>query len=133
MAGGGNWRAPCQLVGDFLLGEKSKSVGRIEPSFSNGFALADLNSILPKEVAAALKEGIPAFGKKIDGFDAYEAVLTGCETRSSSPVRILRNEKGNSLSINGLFPTGEGAGYAGGILSAATDGIKVVEKWLDSL
>lgn len=133
MAGGGNWRAPCQLVGDFLLGKESNSVGRIEPSFSNGFALTDLNSILPKEVAAALKEGIPAFGKKIDGFDAYEAVLTGCETRSSSPVRILRNEKGNSLSIKGLFPTGEGAGYAGGILSAATDGIKVVEKWLDSL
>lgn len=132
-AGGSTWRAPCQLLGDFIIGRKSESLGGVEPTFSNGYAFADLNSVLPTEVAQALKEGIPAFGKKIKGFDSYDAVLTGCETRSSSPVRILRDESGNSVSVEGLFPAGEGAGYAGGILSAATDGIKVVEKWLDRL
>ena len=132
-AGGSTWRAPCQLLGDFIIGRKSESLGSVEPTFSNGYAFADLNSVLPTEVAQALKEGIPAFGKKIKGFDSYDAVLTGCETRSSSPVRILRDESGNSVSVEGLFPAGEGAGYAGGILSAATDGIKVVEKWLDRL
>lgn len=131
--GGKTWRAPCQLVGDYILGRESKSAGKVEPSFSNGYKFADLNEILPQYVAQALKEGITAFGKKINGFDDYDAVLTGCETRSSSPVRILRDEKGSSVSVKGLFPAGEGAGYAGGILSAATDGIKVVEKWLDSL
>ena len=132
-AGGSTWRAPCQLLGDFIIGRKSESLGSVEPTFSNGYVFADLNSVLPTEVAQALKEGIPAFGKKIKGFDSYDAVLTGCETRSSSPVRILRDESGNSVSVEGLFPAGEGAGYAGGILSAATDGIKVVEKWLDRL
>lgn len=131
--GGNTWRAPCQLVGDYILGRESKSAGKVEPTFSNGYKFADLNEILPKYVAQALKEGITAFGKKINGFDDYDAVLTGCETRSSSPVRILRDDKGNSVSVKGLFPAGEGAGYAGGILSAAADGIKVVEKWLDSL
>ena len=120
-------------MGDFIIGRKSESLGSVEPTFSNGYAFADLNSVLPTEVAQALKEGIPAFGKKIKGFDSYDAVLTGCETRSSSPVRILRDESGNSVSVEGLFPAGEGAGYAGGILSASTDGIKVVEKWLDRL
>ncbi|MBR3934182.1 MAG: hypothetical protein IKJ68_09785 [Clostridia bacterium] len=131
--GGSTWRAPCQLAGDFIIGRESKSVGKVESTFSNGYKFADLNEILPQYVSQALKEGITAFGKKIKGFDDYDAVLTGCETRSSSPVRILRDDKGSSVSVKGLFPAGEGAGYAGGILSAAADGIKVVEKWLDSL
>ena len=131
--GGSTWCAPCQLAGDYILGRESKSAGKVEPTFSNGYKFADLNEILPQYVGQALKEGITAFGKKIKGFDDYDAVLTGCETRSSSPVRILRDDKGSSVSVKGLFPAGEGAGYAGGILSAATDGIKVVEKWLDSL
>lgn len=132
-AGGGDWKAPCQLVGDFMRKKESDSLGRVEPTFSNGVKLTDLNLILPKEVNTALHEGISDFGKKIKGFDDYEALLTGCETRSSSPVRILRNAKGDSLSIKGLLPAGEGAGYAGGILSAASDGIKIVEKWMDNL
>ena len=131
--GGETWKAPCQLAGDFIKGKISVQTGKVEPTFSNGYKLADLNEILPKDVAVALKEGIPAFGKLIKGFDDYDAVLTGCETRSSSPVRILRDETGNSVSLKGLFPVGEGAGYAGGILSAAADGVKVVEKWLNNL
>lgn len=131
--GGETWQAPCQLVGDFLKEKISAKTGKVEPTFSNGYKLADLNEILPRDIASALKEGIPAFGKLIKGFDDYDAVLTGCETRSSSPVRILRDETGNSVSLKGLFPIGEGAGYAGGILSAAADGVKVVEKWFNNL
>jgi len=131
--GGETWQAPCQLAGDFIKGKVSAQIGNVEPTFSNGYKLADLNEILPKDIAVALKESIPAFGKLIKGFDDYDAVLTGCETRSSSPVRILRDETGNSVSLKGLFPVGEGAGYAGGILSAAADGVKVVEKWLNNL
>lgn len=132
-AGGSNWKAPCQLVGDFLKEKESRSLGKVEPTFSNGIKLTDLSQILPIKVKEALREGIVAFGKKINGFDEYDALLTGCETRSSSPVRILRGEGGHSVNIKGLLPAGEGAGYAGGILSAATDGIKVVEKWLERL
>lgn len=131
--GGETWKAPCQLVGDFLKEKISTNTGKVEPTFSNGYKLADLNEILPREIAASLKESIPTFGKLIKGFDDYDAILTGCETRSSSPVRILRDETGNSVSLKGLFPVGEGAGYAGGILSAASDGVKIVEKWCNNL
>ncbi len=133
VAGGKNWKAPCQLVGDFLSNKTSACLGEVIPTFPNGYTFSDMNSILPFQINEALKEGIIAFGRKINGFDDYSAVLTGCETRSSSPVRILRDEKGESKSIKGLYPIGEGAGYAGGILSASTDGIKSVEKWLSKM
>lgn len=131
--GGGTWKAPCQLVGDFLAGRASRTLGKVEPSFPNGYCLTELGDILPDAVREALQEGICAFGKRIAGFDRPDAVLTGCETRSSSPVRILRDDNGRSVSAAGLYPVGEGAGYAGGIVSAAADGIKAVEKWLDTL
>lgn len=131
--GGSSWKAPCQLAGDFLAGRETTSFGAVEPSFPNGCTPADLRCILPAEIYEALQESIPVFGKSIAGFDRADAVLTGCETRSSSPVRILRNDAGCSVSMEGLYPAGEGAGYAGGILSAAADGIKTVEKWLDTL
>lgn len=131
--GGSSWKAPCQLVGDFLIGRETKDFGKIEPSFSNGYKPANLRDILPEEIYVALKEGIPMFGRNIAGFDCPDAVLTGCETRSSSPVRILRDNTGCSVSLAGLYPVGEGAGYAGGILSAAADGTKTVEKWLETL
>ncbi|HIU30100.1 MAG TPA: hypothetical protein IAD50_07385 [Candidatus Egerieisoma faecipullorum] len=131
--GGGDWKAPCQLVGDFLAGRETTALGEIEPTFSNGCRPADLREILPDAIYESLKEGLTAFGKKLAGFDRPDAVLTGCETRSSSPVRILRDDAGRSISMAGLYPAGEGAGYAGGILSAAADGIKAVEKWLETL
>jgi len=131
--GGNSWKAPCQLVGDFLAGRETTAFGAVEPTYPNGCQPADLRSILPDEIYTSLKESIPVFGKRISGFDRADAVLTGCETRSSSPVRILRDEAGCSVSMTGLYPVGEGAGYAGGILSAAADGIKTVEKWLDTL
>ena len=131
--GGSSWKAPCQLVGDFLTGRETKDFGKIEPSFSNGYKPANLRDILPEKIYDALREGIPMFGRNIAGFDCPDAVLTGCETRSSSPVRILRDNTGCSVSMAGLYPVGEGAGYAGGILSAAADGTKTVEKWLETL
>lgn len=133
LLGGSNWKAPCQLLGDFAAGRESYKLGQVNPSFSNGYCLTDLNGLFPTEICTSLKEGIQAFGKKIAGFGQADAVLTGCESRSSSPVRILRDETGCSANMRGLYPIGEGAGYAGGIVSAATDGIKAVEKWADTL
>ena len=133
IAGGKNWKAPCQLVGDFIQNRISTKLGNVEPTFSSGYTFADINSILPTQISEALKEGIASFGRKINGFDACDAVLTGCETRSSSPVRILRDENAESKNVKGLYPIGEGAGYAGGILSAGTDGIKSIEKWLSKM
>ena len=133
VAGGKNWKAPCQLVGDFMEGRISTELGKVEPTFSSGYTFAEIDKILPMQISDALKEGIAAFGRKIKGFDACDAVLTGCETRSSSPVRILRDENAESKNIKGLYPVGEGAGYAGGILSAGTDGIKSIEKWLSKM
>jgi len=125
--GGGNYRAPAQLVGDFLALQKSKSFGEIEPSYKPGVTLCDLALVLPQYAVDALRESIPVFDRKIRGFSRHDAVLTGVETRSSSPVRIVRNKNMESISVAGVFPAGEGAGYAGGIVSAAVDGIKAAE------
>lgn len=125
--GGGDYRAPAQLVGDFLASRSSKAIGSIEPSYKPGVTLCDLTPCLPPYVIETLHESIPVFDRKIKGFGRFDAVLTGVETRSSSPVRIIRDRSLESLSVIGLFPAGEGAGYAGGIISAAVDGIKAAE------
>ncbi len=126
-AGGGNYSAPAQRVGDFLAGRPSTALGMVLPSYTPGVHLTDLARCLPDYVVTALRESLPAFGKQIAGFAMDDALLTGVETRTSSPIRITRNEQFQSLNTRGLFPAGEGAGYAGGILSAAIDGIKVAE------
>lgn len=126
--GGGDYCAPAQLVGDFIRGVASTQLGEVEPSYKPGVNLTDLASALPAYAIEAIREALPAFGKQIRGFDRADAVLTGVETRTSSPVRIARdNETLQSLNVRGLYPAGEGAGYAGGILSAGVDGIKVAE------
>src|SRR5476649_1126895 len=126
--GGGNYQAPGQLVGDFLAGKASTRFGEVLPSYTPGVHLTDLSSALPDYVMAAIREALPAFAKQIKGYDLADAVLTGVETRTSSPIRIKRNDDDlQSVNTRGLYPTGEGAGYAGGILSAAVDGIKVAE------
>ncbi len=125
--GGGNYHAPAQTVVDFLAGRASTGFGEVTPSYLPGVTPADLTHCLPDYAVAALREALPALGKKLRGFDRPEATLTGVETRSSSPVRILRDESGQSPGLPGLFPAGEGAGYAGGIMSAAVDGIRAAE------
>lgn len=125
--GGGNYKAPAQLAGDFLQGRASTSLGDITPSYKPGITLCDLRECLPPNVARALKAAIPDFGKQLKGFDRADAVVTGVESRSSSPVRIIRNEKKHSTFCRGIYPCGEGAGYAGGIISAAVDGIRCAE------
>ncbi|MFZ3019811.1 MAG: NAD(P)/FAD-dependent oxidoreductase [Gallionella sp.] len=126
--GGGTYQAPGQLVGDFLAGKPSTAFGEVQPSYTPGVHLTDLSTALPDYAIEAIREALPAFAKQIQGFDMKDAVLTGVETRTSSPVRIKRNDDDlQSLNTRGLYPTGEGAGYAGGILSAAVDGIKVAE------
>ena len=127
IAGGRDYKAPIQLVGDFMNDRKSTKIGLVEPTYKPGYELTDLRNCLPKEVTEALKEGLYSFDKKIKGFADENAVLTGIETRTSAPVRISRNEKLESISLKGLYPAGEGAGYAGGIMSAAVDGIRVAE------
>jgi hypothetical protein len=126
--GGQNYFAPGQLVGDFIRNIPSKEFGAIEPSYKPGVALGDLSLALPTYAIEAIREALPAFGKQIAGFDRDDAVLTGIESRTSSPLRITRNSDNlQSLNVRGLYPCGEGAGYAGGILSAGVDGIKVAE------
>lgn len=125
--GGETYAAPGQLVGDFLGQRPSTTLGTVQPSYTPGVHLCDLSSALPDYAITAIREAIPAFDKKIKGFAMNDAILTGVETRTSSPIRIKRNEHYQSLNIKGLYPAGEGAGYAGGILSAAVDGIKVAE------
>jgi uncharacterized FAD-dependent dehydrogenase len=125
--GGGDYEAPGQLVGDFLEGKPSTTLGVVEPSYTPGVHLTDLASALPDYAIAAIREALPAFDKQIQGFAMKDAVLTGVETRTSSPVRITRGDDYQSLNVRGLFPAGEGAGYAGGILSAGVDGIRVAE------
>jgi hypothetical protein len=126
--GGENYNAPAQRVGDFLAGRASTSLGEVVPSYTPGVTPTDLSTALPDYVIAAIREALPAFAKQIKGFDLPDAVLTGVETRTSSPIRIKRNDDNfQSINTKGLYPTGEGAGYAGGILSAAVDGIKVAE------
>ena len=125
--GGGTYEAPGQRVGDFLAGLASTKPGAVLPSYTPGIRWTDLSNCLPDYAIAALREALPAFDKQIKGFAMEDAVLTGVETRTSSPLRIARNDALQSLNMRGLYPAGEGAGYAGGILSAAVDGIKVAE------
>lgn len=127
-AGGGEFRAPCQLVGDFLAKKESRSLGEVFPSYSRGFAFSQMENVLPEAMCRSLREGILKMGRKLAGFDAYDAVLTAVESRATSPVRILRGEDFQS-EIRGLYPIGEGAGYAGGILSSAMDGMKAAEAY----
>jgi len=126
VAGGGNYFAPVQLVGDFLKGSKSVSIGDVEPSYKPGYELTDLRECLPEFVMNSLKDAIVRMGGKLKNFDKYDAVLTAVESRSSSPVKIYRNNASES-NILGLIPCGEGAGYAGGIMSACVDGVKCAE------
>ncbi|ABE43002.1 NAD(P)/FAD-dependent oxidoreductase [Polaromonas sp. JS666] len=125
--GGSNYQAPAQLVGDFVAGRPSTALGSITPSYKPGVTIGDLSSALPGYAIDAMREAFPAFGRKIKGFDTHDAVLTGVETRTSSPIKISRGEDLQSLNVRGLYPAGEGASYAGGILSAGVDGIKVAE------
>ncbi len=125
--GGGNYQAPGQRVGDFLAGKASTAFGEVLPSYKPGVTLTNLHDALPGYAIEAMLEALPAFGRKIRGYDMPDAMLTGVETRSSSPLRITRGEDFQSLNVRGLYPAGEGAGYAGGILSAGVDGIKVGE------
>ncbi|TRZ69023.1 MAG: NAD(P)/FAD-dependent oxidoreductase [Rhodocyclaceae bacterium] len=126
-AGGGTYAAPTQRVGDFLAGRPSTAPGAVIPSYTPGVCWTDLSACLPDYVVAAIRQALPAFDRKIRGFAMDDAVLTGVETRTSSPIRIKRGNDLQSSSTRGLFPAGEGAGYAGGILSAAVDGIKAAE------
>jgi len=125
--GGGNYDAPAQLVGDFMAGRPSTAFGSVLPSYQPGVRLGDLDASLPTYAIEALREALPAFDQQIRGFAMADAVLTGVETRTSSPIRITRGKDCQSLNTPGLYPAGEGAGYAGGILSAGVDGIKVAE------
>ena len=127
LLGGGTYEAPGQLVGDFLQDRTSSSLGAVTPSYKPGVKLGSLSGALPDYAIAAIREALPAFGKKIKGFDMADAVLTGVETRTSSPLNITRGEDFQSLNVAGLYPAGEGASYAGGILSAGVDGIRVAE------
>jgi uncharacterized FAD-dependent dehydrogenase len=125
--GGSTYEAPGQLVGDFVKGKASTALGSVDPSYKPGVKLVDLAAALPSYAIEAIREAIPAFAKKIKGFDLPDAVLTGVETRTSSPIKMTRGEDFQSLNVRGLFPAGEGASYAGGILSAGVDGIKVAD------
>lgn len=132
--GGSDYSAPAQLIGDFIRAAPSTALGEIEPSYKPGVKLVDLASALPEYAIEAIREALPAFGRQIRGFDRDDAILTGVETRTSSPVRITRDDETlQSLNVRGLYPAGEGAGYAGGILSAGVDGIKVAETAIRSI
>jgi uncharacterized FAD-dependent dehydrogenase len=126
-AGGSTYAAPAQKVGDFLAGKPSETLGVVESSYKPGVKMTDLAQCLPAFVIEAMREALPVFGRQIAGYDHPDVLLTGVETRTSSPIRITRGKDFQSLNTLGLFPAGEGAGYAGGILSAAIDGIKVAE------
>jgi hypothetical protein len=126
--GGGNYNAPVQRVGDFLAGWPSTGPGAVLPSYTPGVTWTDLSTALPDYAIAAIREALPAFDRALPGFALADAVLTGVEVRTSSPIRITRDDGSfESVNIRGLYPAGEGAGYAGGIMSAAVDGMKVAE------
>jgi len=128
LLGGSTYQAPGQLIGDFLANQPSTQFGEVAPSYTPGVHLTNLDTALPEYVISAIREAIPQFAKQIKGFDMPDGILTGVETRTSSPIRIKRNDDDfQSINTKGLYPTGEGAGYAGGILSAGVDGIKVAE------
>jgi uncharacterized FAD-dependent dehydrogenase len=132
-AGGGGYVAPAQLVGDFLRGVPSTAGGDVLPTYPRGVAWGDVATCLPDYIAQTLREAIPVMDRYLHGFATEDAVLTGVETRSSSPVRVTRGKELQSVSCAGLWPCGEGAGYAGGIMSAATDGLRVAEALVASL
>ena len=125
--GGENYHAPAQLIGDFLAAKSSAELGEVKPSYTPGITLTDLSQVLPDFAIAAIREAIPAFDRQIKGFAKADGLLTGVETRTSSPLRITRGDDFQSLNTKGLYPAGEGASYAGGILSAGVDGIEVAE------
>lgn len=130
--GGENYSAPIQRVDDFINNKKSTRLGEVTPSICPDYTLSNLNSLFPSYITDSMKQAITSMGKKLRGFDDGDAILTGAETRSSSPIRILRNaETLQSIAVQGLYPCGEGAGYAGGIISAAVDGIKCAEKIIE--
>jgi uncharacterized FAD-dependent dehydrogenase len=131
--GGESYEAPAQLVGDFIAGKASTELGTVEPSYKPGVKLTDLADALPAFAIEAIREALPAFDKQIRGFSQHDAVLTGIETRTSSPLRITRDASMQSLNVKGLFPAGEGAGYAGGIMSAGVDGIRIAEALAKSM
>ena len=131
--GGGGYRAPAQRVEDFLACRASTGAGNVAPTYRPDVTWCDLHDCLPPFVCRALEEGIPMLGRKLKGFDSPDAVLTAVETRSSSPVRIVRDNRSFQSALRGLFPCGEGAGYAGGIMSAAADGLRVAERILEEL
>ncbi len=133
VTGGSNYHAPVQLAGDLIAGRASKNLGEINPSYTPGITLCDLRECLPEFIASALQQALPQFDKKIKGFARPDAVLTALESRSSSPVRIIRDEFCQSPDLKGLFPAGEGAGYAGGIMSAAMDGLRTAEALISSV
>jgi uncharacterized FAD-dependent dehydrogenase len=126
-AGGANWFAPGQLVGDFLANQPSTELRSVIPSYKPGVTPTDLSLCLPDYAVTAIREALPVFGRQIPNYDMADAVMTGVETRTSSPIRMTRGQDFQSLNVTGLYPAGEGAGYAGGILSASVDGIKVAE------
>ena len=130
---GSNYNAPCQRFEDFLNHRASKNFGDVTPSYQPGVSFCDINKLLPDYISQSIAQGIKEFSKNLAGFDMADAVLTAPETRSSSPIRILRGENMNSLSVKGLYPCGEGAGFAGGITSAAVDGIRCAEAVLNSV
>ena len=125
--GGQDYSAPAQLVGDFLANEPSTSLGSVTPSYKPGVSLGDLSKALPDYAIKAIREAIPVFDRQIKGFAMHDAILTGVETRTSAPICIRRGKNCQSINTRGLYPAGEGAGYAGGILSAGIDGIKIAE------
>jgi uncharacterized FAD-dependent dehydrogenase len=127
VAGGSDYKAPAQKVGDFLAGRASTQLGEVVPSYQPGVKLTDLAQCLPDFILDAIREALPVFGRQVAGYDHPDVVMTGVETRTSSPLRITRGKDFHSLNTRGLYPAGEGAGYAGGILSAAVDGIRVAE------
>jgi uncharacterized FAD-dependent dehydrogenase len=127
VAGGSSYKAPAQRLGDFLAGRPSEALGSVVNSYKPGVHMTDLAQCLPDYAVAAMREALPVFGRQIPGYDHPDVLMTGVETRTSSPVRFTRGDNLQSLNTSGLFPAGEGAGYAGGILSAAVDGIKVAE------
>lgn len=122
--GGSNYNSPVQTLGDYIGGKKTNKFGRIKPSVTRGYEMADLNELFTPSFNSLMRESFARFEKRIEGFSSADTVLTGVETRTSAPVRILRNDKGTSELLEGIYPAGEGAGYAGGIMSAAVDGIK---------
>ena len=126
--GGGDYTAPAQRMGDFLAGRPSRTLGSVEPTYPRGVRPGSLDEVLPEVVCGMLRRAVPRFAGKLRGYDEPDAVLTGVETRTSSPVRILRGDDLYSPAVRGLIPCGEGAGYAGGIMSAAVDGIRAAER-----